>query len=51
MDREILAVKTRKDLYDFVRKNPGFHLRELSRALNLSITSRITTCGSSRSTS
>src|SRR5438128_2654471 len=38
MDREILAVKTRKDLYDFVRKNPGFHLRELSRALNLSIT-------------
>src|SRR5437667_12731968 len=38
MDREILAVKTRKDLYDFVRKNPGFHLREVSRALNLSIT-------------
>src|SRR5437879_13517948 len=38
MDREILSVKTRKDLYDFVRKNPGFHLRELSRALNLSIT-------------
>src|SRR5437016_3424853 len=38
MDREILSVKTRKDLYDFVRKNPGFHLRELSRALNLAIT-------------
>src|SRR5438309_11830371 len=38
MDREILAVKTRKDLYDFVRKNPGCHLRDLSRALNLSIT-------------
>src|SRR5438128_8631506 len=38
MDREILSVKPRKDLYDFVRKNPGFHLRELSRALNLSIT-------------
>src|SRR5437667_9932823 len=38
MDREILAVKTRKDLYDSVRKNPGFHLREISRALNLSIT-------------
>ncbi len=38
MDVEILAVKTRKDLYDFVRRNPGFHLRELSRALNLSIT-------------
>ena len=38
MDEEILAVKTRKDLYEFVRKNPGFHLREVSRALNLSIT-------------
>jgi len=38
MDKEILAVKTRKELYDFVRKNPGFHLRELSRALDLSIT-------------
>jgi predicted transcriptional regulator len=38
MDKEILAVKTRKDLYDFVRKNPGYHLREVSRALNLSIT-------------
>ncbi len=38
MDEEILAVKTRKDLYDFVRRNPGFHLRELSRMLNLSIT-------------
>jgi predicted transcriptional regulator len=38
MDEEILAVKTRKDLYEFVRKNPGFHLREISRSLNLSIT-------------
>ena len=38
MDEEILAVKTRKDLYEFVRKNPGFHLREVSRAMNLSIT-------------
>src|SRR6266542_2954784 len=27
MDEEILAVKTRRDLYEFVRKNPGFHLR------------------------
>src|SRR5947208_7503844 len=35
---DILAVQTRKDLYDFVRRNPGFHLRELARALNLSIT-------------
>jgi predicted transcriptional regulator len=38
MEEEILAVKTRKDLYDFVRKNPGYHLREISRALALSIT-------------
>jgi len=38
MDEEVLAVKTRRDLYDFVRKNPGFHLREVARALNLSIT-------------
>jgi predicted transcriptional regulator len=38
MEEGVLAVKTRKDLYDFVRKNPGFHLREVARALNLSIT-------------
>ncbi len=38
MDEEILAVRTRRDLYEFVRKNPGFHLREVSRALDLSIT-------------
>src|SRR5207247_8562399 len=37
-DEDILAVQTRKDLYDFVRRNPGFHLRELARALSLSIT-------------
>src|SRR3977135_4044154 len=38
LDDDILAVRTRKDLYEFVRRNPGFHLRELSRSLNLSIT-------------
>ena len=38
MGEEILAVKTRKDLYEFVRRNPGFHLREVARSLNLSIT-------------
>src|SRR5437667_11899162 len=37
-DEDILAVQTRKDLYDFVRRNPGFHLRGLARALNLFIT-------------
>lgn len=38
MDEDILAVKTRKALYDFVHANPGFHLREIARALSLSIT-------------
>lgn len=38
LDDDILAVRTRKDLYEFVRRNPGFHLREVSRALHLSIT-------------
>ena len=38
MDEEVLAVKTRRDLYQYVRSNPGFHLREIARALNLSIT-------------
>ncbi len=38
MDEDILAVKTRRDLYHFVRQNPGFHLREIARSLNLSIT-------------
>lgn len=35
---EILAVRARKALYDFVRSNPGYHLREIARATNLSIT-------------
>lgn len=38
MDEEVLAVQTRRDLYEFVRRNPGFHLREVARSLNLSIT-------------
>ncbi len=38
MDEDILAVKTRRDLFQFVRQNPGFHLREIARSLNLSIT-------------
>ena len=37
-DDEILAVRARKALYDFVRSNPGYHLREIARATNLSIT-------------
>lgn len=38
MDEEVLAVQTRRALFDFVRRNPGFHLREIARALDLSIT-------------
>lgn len=38
MDEDVLAVKTRRDLYQFVRQNPGFHLREIARSLGLSIT-------------
>ncbi len=38
VDEGVLAVKTRRDLYQYVRSNPGFHLREIARALNLSIT-------------
>lgn len=38
MDEEILAVDARRRLYEFVRKNPGIHLREIARALDLSIT-------------
>ncbi len=38
MDEDVLAVKTRRDLYQYVRSNPGFHLREIARALSLSIT-------------
>jgi len=38
MDEDVLAVKTRRDLYQYVRSNPGFHLREIARTLNLSIT-------------
>ena len=37
-DDEILAVLARRRLYEFVRANPGFHLRELARATDLSIT-------------
>ncbi len=35
---EILDVRVRRDLYEFVRRNPGYHLREIARIRNLSIT-------------
>lgn len=38
LDEDILAVQTRKELYRFVRSNPGFHLREIARVLSFSTT-------------
>jgi predicted transcriptional regulator len=38
IEADVLAVKTRRDLFQFVRRNPGYHLREIARALQLSIT-------------
>ena len=35
---EVLAVRARKALHDFVRAKPGYHLREIARTTNLSIT-------------
>jgi predicted transcriptional regulator len=35
---DVLAVRARKALYEFVRASPGYHLREIARALGLSIT-------------
>lgn len=38
MDEDVLAVETRRKLFEFVRNSPGFHLREIARALEFSIT-------------
>lgn len=38
MEEEVLKVKSRRDLYEFIVSNPGFHLREIARSLNMSIT-------------
>jgi len=35
---DVLSVQTRRELYEFVRRNPGHHLREIARLRNLSIT-------------
>ena len=32
---KIFEVKARKDIYNFVKKNPGVHFRKISRALNI----------------
>jgi len=33
----ILKLETRRDIYEYILKNPGLHLRELSRRKNISI--------------
>ena len=35
---DILSVQARRGLYEFVRRNPGHHLREIARLQNLSTT-------------
>ena len=34
----VLSVQRRRELYEFVRRNPGYHLRELARLQSLTIT-------------
>lgn len=36
--QDILDVRARRQLYEFVRRNPGYHLREIARVQKLSIT-------------
>jgi len=38
MKSKILDFKIKKDIYDFISGNPGLHLRELSRLLDISYT-------------
>ena len=33
---DILKLETRREIYNFILENPGFHLREISRRVNLS---------------
>ena len=33
---DVLALETRKDIYEYVRKSPGSHLREVQRSTGLS---------------
>jgi predicted transcriptional regulator len=37
--KEILENERRGEIYEFIKKNPGLHLRELQRRLNLPLTS------------
>jgi len=33
--KKILEIKPRNDIYNFIKSNPGFHFREISRSLNM----------------
>ncbi len=37
MADELLELETRRDIYDLVRREPGLHMREIQRRLDLSI--------------
>jgi len=37
MADELLELETRRDIYDLVRREPGIHMREIQRRLDLSI--------------
>lgn len=35
MNEEVIALETRRTIYSYIKENPGLHLREISRALNI----------------
>jgi predicted transcriptional regulator len=37
MDDKTLTLKNRRDLYQYINKNPGMHLRAMGRALKISL--------------
>ncbi len=37
MDDEVLELETRRDIYEFVEKFPGLHMREIQRKLDIPI--------------
>jgi predicted transcriptional regulator len=40
-EKNILKLEKRKKIYDFIDKNPGLNIREISRKLNIPLTSLI----------
>jgi predicted transcriptional regulator len=37
MDDEVLELETRREIYDFIKKFPGLHMREIQRKLDIPI--------------